>query len=256
MGKGASQWNKQLPKDEMGAMEKAVIQLTFDLFQLESQVISDSYGGEKFGKGVYYRLSYRAPQGEEQQEVFLAFEEKLLLNTVGKVMGLKSNKLDSMLVHAARYMARQFVQRIREHFPAMAAYALKEESLLTYEQFQAALERKKPQVSLLLNTGGAGYFAYCVVAPHLLEDNSGAVPLGKSNALTEVEKYLSRREAQQQEEESAPKRKILIVDDSTTVRQGMKNLLEADYSVPLADSGAAAFRSISLDPPDLVLLDY
>ncbi len=36
----------------------------------------------------------------------------------------------------------------------------------------------------------------------------------------------------------------------------MKNLLEADYSVSLVDSGAAAFRSISLDPPDLVLLDY
>lgn len=255
VGGRMSKWEGLLPEDELEAVKKVIVQLIFDMFQLESQVISDSYGGEKFGKGVYYRLTYGAQQEEEQQEILLVFEEKLLINTVGKIMGIKTNKLDSMLVHAARYTARQFVVRIREHFPAMAAYELKGESLLTYEQFQAVLEQKKPQVSLLLNTGGAGYFAYCVIAPHLLQKGVGTT-LEATNALTEVEKYLSQREAQQKLDDGAPKQRILVVDDSATVRQGMKGLLEGDYIVSLADSGAAAFRAITLEQPDLVLLDY
>ena len=36
----------------------------------------------------------------------------------------------------------------------------------------------------------------------------------------------------------------------------MKQLLENDYDVSLADSGASAFRAITLEQPDLVLLDY
>ena len=36
----------------------------------------------------------------------------------------------------------------------------------------------------------------------------------------------------------------------------MKQLLEEDYAVSVAESGVAAIRTITLDPPDLVLLDY
>ena len=50
--------------------------------------------------------------------------------------------------------------------------------------------------------------------------------------------------------------KILVVDDSLTIRQGMKQLLEEDYEVALAESGVAAIRTITLNRPDLVLLDY
>jgi CheY-like chemotaxis protein len=49
---------------------------------------------------------------------------------------------------------------------------------------------------------------------------------------------------------------ILVVDDSQTIRQGMKNLLDPDYEVTLAESGVAAIRTITLNRPDLVLLDY
>ena len=36
----------------------------------------------------------------------------------------------------------------------------------------------------------------------------------------------------------------------------MKSLLGEDYDVALADSGVAAIRAITLDRPDLVLMDY
>ena len=247
-----SRWGDLLPQEELAAMKKVIVQLIFDMFHLESQVISDTYGGEKFGRGVYYRLVYGIEANEEKrQEIILVFEEQLLVNTVGKIMGIQTNKLDSMLVHAARYTARQFVERVREHFPDMGLYTLTEENLLSYDQFQKVFEREKPQVSLLLNTG-AGYFAYCAIAPHLLQNGVGT-SIEADNALTEVEEYLSKRKEQ---DTASSKRKILIVDDSLTVRQSMKALLEGDYDVNLAASGIAAIRTITLDRPDLVLLDY
>lgn len=57
-GKHIRKWEDLLPGEEMEAMKKVIVQLVFDLFHLESQMISNSYNGEKFGHGVYYRLVY------------------------------------------------------------------------------------------------------------------------------------------------------------------------------------------------------
>ncbi len=253
-GRKSSKWDSLLPEGELAALKKSIIQLTFDMFHLESQVVSDTYGGEKFGQGIYYRLVYSLPGGEEKkQEILMVFEEKLLINTVGKVMGIQTNKMNTMLVNATRYTARQFVGRVLEQMPGGEAYELSEENLLTYEQFHQVFQREKPQVSLLFNTGGSGYFAYCAIAPNLLEKGVGT-PIENENAIKEVEKYLMRREAQ--ETAADTKKKVLVVDDSPTIRMGMKQLLGEQYEVDTVDSGAGAFRAITLNQPDLVLLDY
>ncbi len=246
-GEGVSKWVDLLPSEELEAMKKVILQLVYDMFRLESQVVSETYGGEKFGKGVYYRLVYGSDENEKKSEIILVFEEKLLINTVGKAMGIQTNKLDSMLINAARYTARQFVDRVREHLPDAELYEVKEENLLTYEQFREIFERDKMQVSLLFDTG-AGYFAYCVIAPHLLDKGVGT-PLEVDNAMDEIENYLKKRE-------EPKKQKILVVDDSMTIREGMKNLLCEDYEIAVAQSGMSALQSIILDKPDLVLLDY
>lgn len=253
-GKHTRKLESLLPEEELAAMKKVVVQLVFDMFHLESQLVSDAYSGEKFGNGVYYRLAYGNETDEKRQEILLVFEEQLLVNTVGKVMGLSTNRLDARLIHASRYTAQQFAGRFQECFPNMETYELKEENLLNYEQFQKVFEREKVQVSLLFDTG-AGYFSFCVIAPHLLEEGVGN-PIEAENALTEVEEYLMKREKQEKEEQAHPKPKILVVDDSATIRQGMKDLLNEDYEVALAESGIAAIRTMTLNPPDLVLLDY
>ncbi len=246
-GKGRSRWMGLLPGKEQTAVKKVILRLMYELFHLESCMISDAYGGEKFGRGVYHRLVYGTDQEEEKCEIFLVFEEKLLINTVGKVMGIRTNKLNSLLMNAARYMARQFAEQVREHMPDMNGYELKEENLLTYEQFQDVFEHEKLQVSLLFDTG-EGYFSYCTVAKHPLKKGSAA-PISTHNEISEIEKYLMEREVH-------AKRKVLVVDDSPTMRQALKNLLCEDYDVSLARSGTAAIRCMILDKPDLVLLDY
>lgn len=250
-GERATKWKNLLPGEELAAMQKVIIQLVFDMFHLESQLVSDAYGGEKFGRGVYYHLVYGTEDDEKKQEVFLVFEENLLINTVGKILGIETNKLDRLLVHATTYTARQFVGRVLEQFPEMESYILQEENLLNYDQFQEVFDRETLQMSLLFDTG-AGYFAYCSIAPHLLESGVGA-PTETEYAMDEVEEYLMKREEQAC---AAPRHSILVVDDSMTIRQGMKELLGSDYEVAVAESGIAAIRAITLNRPDLVLLDY
>lgn len=252
-GKSRSRWMELLSEKEQEEMKEVILQLMYDLFRLEASVISETYGGERFGKGIYHRLVYGTDQEEEKWEIFLVFEEKLLLNTVGKAMGIKTNKLNTILMNAARYTARQFAGCVKEHLPDMDGYELKEENLLTYEEFQDVFEHEKLQVSLLFDTG-EGYFAYCVLARRSMK-KAGAAPIGSDNALAEVEKYLMKRE-DHLKKESRLKKKVLVVDDSITIRQGIRKLLADDYDVALAPSGTAAIRCVILDRPDLVLLDY
>ncbi len=247
VGEKLSKWVDLLPEEELAAMEEAILTLLKNMFHLKAQVISNAYDGEKFGKGVYYRLVYSRAQDDKKWEILLVFEDNILIDTVGKLMGIRSDKLDIMLLNAVRYTACQFVRRVMEHYPSIHAYDMTEENLLTYEQFHEIFEKKKPQISLLFGTD-AGYFSFCVFAPHLLEDSSW-VPLDVSNAVTEIGRYLM-------EKEKEPSRKVLIVDDSLTIRQRINRLLSEDYDVSEVSSGVAAIRSITLDKPDLILLDY
>ena len=87
------------------------------MFRLEAHLISDTYAGEKFGNGLYYRLIWGCPLEEKKLEIFLVFEEQLCVNMMGKILGLKTNNLNSMLLHAVRHSSQQLVTRAMECFP-------------------------------------------------------------------------------------------------------------------------------------------
>lgn len=249
-GRGISRWGKLMPEEEQSAMKETILYLLDDMFELKARVISECYGGEKFGKGIYYRLVYGG-KDDKKWEIILIFEEKLLLNTIGSMIDDHSEEVSVMVINASRYTARQFLERIREQFVNLDEYEVKEENLLSYEQFQKKFEENHPQYSLLFDTG-AGYFAFCAIAPHLLSNEDGT-SIKAENAMTEVKNYLKRNQASKNQEQ---KQKILLVDDSELMRHAMKELLQKDYEISMADSGLSAIRSITLDRPDLILLDY
>lgn len=253
-GKHDQRWKNRFSAQEQTDIKKVVVQLIFDMFQLEAHLISDTYAGEKFGNGLYYRLVWGCPQEEKKLEIFLVMEEQLLINTVGKILGLNTNKLDTMLLHATRYSARQFVSRAMECFPDLSDYRIEEENFLSHEQFRDLMAKGDHQLSLLLDTG-AGYFGYCVVAPSLLETGVGICITG-DNAAAEVAEYLEQRKKRIEKEKADARPKILLVDDSATIRRSITSLLEKDYEIEAAESGVAAIRAITLDKPDLILLDY
>ena len=244
---GTSKWVNLMPEEEQFVVRQTIIRRLHEMFGLDTQMVSECYGGERFGSGIYYRLSYGTQDGM-QREIILVFEEKLLVSTMGKLLADSSGKLNMMLLNAARYTARQFVESIRKRFPSMQQYQLDRENLLTYEQFQKTFERQLPQYSLLFDTG-EGYFAYCAMTPR--QRKEGAFNR-EEKTIMEIRKYLNDKE----QDHSSKKKKLLVVDDSDTVRLAMKGLLEEDYQIVMAQSAASAIRSMTLERPDLVLLDY
>ena len=102
-GRQSSMWVDLLEEGELNSVKRAITQVMYQIFLVKPEMISDAYNGEKFGTGIYYRLVYETVENGKTQEMLLAFEEKLLLRTIGKVMGNKSGKLSTALLHNARY---------------------------------------------------------------------------------------------------------------------------------------------------------
>ena len=236
-GEVMKQWENLLPEEEQTVMGQAILNQLHGMFQLDSRLISNCYGGEKFGNGIYYRLIYCTKE-KKSWEFLLVFEEQLIINTIGSVMETKSKTVNVMLMNVARYTARQFVEHIKGHFPSLAQADVKTEQLLTYEQFQKVFEKHSPQFSLLFDTG-KGYFAYCMTTGNLLPTEDGSSTITE-NTMAKVKQYLNQNNAEKAA--ISQKKKILIVGK--------------DYETLTATSGLSAFRSITLDRPDLILLDY
>ncbi len=250
-GDSVKHWKNLMSEEEQTVMGQTIVSLLYNMFQLESRLISNCYSGEKFGDGIYYRLIYSTKE-KKSWEFFLIFEEQLIVNTIGSVMDSKSEAVNVMLMNAARYVARQLVERVKRHFPSSEKFEIREEQLLTYEQFQKVFEKRSPQYSLLFDTG-KGYFAYCMTSTEVLQ-SEGGVSIITENAMTEVEKYLNQNKVEKTV--LRQKKKLLVVDDSSFILKMMQELLDHDYEVITAKSGLSAIMGITLDRPDLILLDY
>jgi len=250
-GERIHQWEQLLTEEEQAVMGQTVIHWLHSMFQLNSHLISSCYSGEKFGDGIYYRLIYSTKE-KKNLEFLLVFEEQLLVNIIGGVMDSKAKTVNAMLINVARYTAKQFLEYMKRYFPVLAQAKVSQEQILTYEQFQKVFEKRSPQFSLLFDTG-KGYFAYCMTTGDLLIDEDG-ISILTENAIIDLEKHLNQN--QTKKIAISKKKKILVVDDSDFMLIAMRQLLGGDYEVMTATSGLSAFRSIALEQPDLVLLDY
>ena len=221
------------------------------MFQLESELISDCYGGEKFGNGIYYRLICCTKE-QKRREFFFIFEEQLIVSTVGNVLHSKNETINDLMINTSRFAAQQMIEHIKKHFSNSESFDIVEEQLLTYEQFQKIFEKLSPQFSLLFDTK-KGYFAFCMTSSDkfLSEDN---VSILTENAMTKVAGYLKQNETIKAA--NRHKRKVMVVDDSDFILLAMHELLGNDYEVLTAKSGLSTIRGITLDRPDLILLDY
>lgn len=250
-GEPLEQWENLLPEEEQAVLGQAIASQLHSMFQLKPQMISNCYGGEKFGSGIYYRLIYQTRE-KKRWEFFLIFEERLIINTIGSVIDTKAKAVNVMLMNATRYTARQLVEFIKEHFPSLDGSEVQEEQLLNYEQFQKIFEKYSPQSSLLFDTG-KGYFAFCMITTDTVISQDG-VSIITENGIAKVEKYLNQN--RKEKDAVRAKKKLLVVDDSEFMLRMMQQLFGNDYEVLTATSGLSAFRSITLSRPDLVLLDY
>lgn len=249
VGRGRSKWADIPHEKEQEAMEQTIVQLLREMFQLKARMISEQYAGEDFGKIVCCRFVYRGEK-KEKWEVTLIFEEQLLLKVAGNIFNTEYKKIDEMVIHIGRYISRQFIERLRESFSALAQFELEKESLLTHEQLLSSFDRAQPSHSLLFDTGG-GYFGFCAAAASSIRGKMVS-DVNPENAMETIKEYLVNEKASWKER----KRKILVVDDSEFIRKKIAKLFEDDYEVTEVGSSISAIQSITVNRPDLVLLDY
>ena len=74
-------------------------------------------------------------------------------------------------------------------------------------------------------------------------------PVNVKNMTLDIKTYLEAHDKKK-------KLKILAVDDSGIILNNIKNWLGDKYQVMLADSGLSAIKCMTLNRPDLILLDY
>lgn len=247
--KGRSKWMDIPHEKEREIMGQAIDQLFQEMFQLSARMISEQYMGEDFGKVLCSRFVYRGAN-KERWEISLVIEEQLLLKIVGTIFNAEYKKVDDLVVNIGRYIAKQFMERLRENFPLFTSFELEKENLLTHEQLLDSFERVPPACSLLFDTG-EGYFAFCAASSESVRgklDNG----INHENAMSAVKQYLDNEQASWKHR----KKKILVVDDSELVRKKISSLFEKDYEVTEAASSISAIQSITVNRPDLVLLDY
>lgn len=240
-----------MPEEGQAVMEQTIANQLNTMFELNPQVISNCYGGEKFGCGIYYRLIYKTKENKKW-EFLLIYEEKFIMSTIGNVIEAESETINTMLMNATRYVSRQIVSNMKDHFPSLWNAEIQAEQLLSYEQFTKIFEKISPHYSLLFDTG-KGYFAYCMnTTDKLTYEESASIVL--EDALTKVESYVMQNEAEKTA--ASAKKRLLVVDDSEFMRKIIQDLFIHDYEVMTASSGLSAFRTITLTRPDLILLDY
>ena len=77
------------------------------------------------------------------------------------------------------------------------------------------LSKRIPECQQNPSRNEAGYFAYCVTAPHLIQKEE-ETSIKAENAMEEVQKYLDRQAVKK-------KKKILVVDDSELIPECQQN---------------------------------
>lgn len=87
------------------------------------------------------------------------------------------------------------------------------------------------------------------IIPEQFVKNSFVRPVNPKDIVEEIIKYLNN-------DESYSKKKILVVDDSGAVLRNVKAWLENKYQIILANSGTMAIKYLTMNRPDLILLDY
>lgn len=87
------------------------------------------------------------------------------------------------------------------------------------------------------------------VLPKQMIQDSFTRPINMSEMVEHIFERLNKYE-------KAKKKTILAVDDSGVILRNIKTLLEDKYQVILANSGTMAIKYLTLNTPDLILLDY
>ncbi len=162
-GRTPERWVHEPAEDELESLEKAALQALESLYHLDAHVVSRHYSGEDFSSGsaLCYRLTYRSTDGAPSY-VFLIYEAQMVLNVLSEMVGKPIRRVDKTVAMTGKALSEKFMSCIEEHFGQSFQSKLEKVDMMTFDQLLRAFDREYPPYSLLFNTEGQGYFAFCV----------------------------------------------------------------------------------------------
>lgn len=162
-GRKINKWVYQPSEDILISLEKAALQVLETFFKLDARLISEHYSGEIFTPEniICYRLNYRSNTGEQMQ-AFLAYEERLALHILGRMVNKPITKVDKTVAQAVKMLSQQFMTCIGKYFAPEYSYQFDKSDMLTFEQLLRTFDKAYPPYSLLFGTGGKGYMVLCI----------------------------------------------------------------------------------------------
>ncbi len=179
-GKISNKWSEEQLGKDTKTLENAITYTAQEMFKLHLSIVSEHYSGDTFGKCIVHRLTYQPQHGSSDHEtgisddisdslsntakqiqVFLAYEECLILRVVNTILGTQLPKIDKLVITTADELSRQLLHHTRIYLHSPVQYQLVNNHLMTLEQLQKEFFTEYPHYSLLFDTG-SGYFALCI----------------------------------------------------------------------------------------------
>ena len=102
-----------------------------EMLGITPRLVSEHYNGEDFGKAIFIRLTYR-DEANARVQVYMAYEERMVLQTFGEMLGKKLSRVDKTVLYAVSQLAQIMVRRIHRNFEHLGAYRLEKENVLSY----------------------------------------------------------------------------------------------------------------------------
>ncbi|MCM1113595.1 MAG: hypothetical protein NC399_10120 [Muribaculum sp.] len=159
-GRVPNKWVHSAPEIEWEDLEKAVSQSLQEILGLKATLVSQHYGCEDIGKSIFYRMNYLT-KDQKKAQVFVGYEEQLVLQTLGEMLGKQLPKMDQTVAYAMMQISQLIAERAATHFSVADLCKMEKNNQLTYEQMLSAFEKQYPHFSLLFDTG-RGYFVFCL----------------------------------------------------------------------------------------------
>ena len=158
-GRIDTRWHVNPVREELFALEEAIACVVKEMLGITPRLVSEHYNGEDFGKAIFIRLTYR-DEANARVQVYIAYEERMVLQTFGEMLGKKLSRVDKTVLYAVSQLAQIMVRRIHRNFEHLGAYRLEKENVLSYELLLKEFDRAPLYYSLLYDGSGKGYFAF------------------------------------------------------------------------------------------------
>lgn len=159
-GKVSTRWKNDNAGVPMDTLKNALLATVQEIFRLQTVIVSEHYNGEDFGSSILIRLTYISTI-EERVQLFMVLESSLVLKTVSAMLNLPLEKMDKVVMNAAKQLSQHIAGQLGTHSRLASQYKLENSHIITMEQFKKIFYSEGFDYSLLLDAGHS-YIAFCV----------------------------------------------------------------------------------------------